>query len=444
MPEIKNSSSIEEVLKYIVDSYGAEIYQDKQRLSNLIADLYTGEERLKRLYRRMIMEDSVSQQLYSISLKPIQERENFYNQLLFQFQEANFLEESFARQSLEVFVRGLHLLLKEPVSTNATEEDGEWFDEYGVKYSADRKKLIRAPKILYGNYSVLDGTVVICDFAFEGCKNLYEITLPVGIMSIGANAFWYCENMLVISLPSSVISIGNGAFSNCENLPEILLPSSVVNIGEGGFRFCSNLREITIPSSVMIIGEYAFDGCWNLCEIKVAENNTTYSNIDGVLYTKDLKTIICYPAGKMNENFILPTEVMNIGESCFDSCINLHEITLSSSVTSIGEGAFRFCENLRKITLPLGVTNIGANAFFGCRSLCEITLPPTVMSVGETAFWHCENLLVITLSSGITGIEADSFLCCFNLQQINIPVGTFEKFKELLPGYSHLLNETDM
>ncbi len=85
MPTIKDSSSIEEVLQYIVARYGAEIYQEKQRLSNLIADLYSGEERLKRLYRRMVMEDAISQQLYSISLKPIQEREGFYNRLVYQF-----------------------------------------------------------------------------------------------------------------------------------------------------------------------------------------------------------------------------------------------------------------------------------------------------------------------------------------------------------------------
>ena len=85
MPTIKDSSSIEEVLQYIVACYGVAIYQEKQRLSNLIADLYTGEERLKRLYRRMVMEDAVSQQLYAIYLKPIQEREGFYNRLVTTF-----------------------------------------------------------------------------------------------------------------------------------------------------------------------------------------------------------------------------------------------------------------------------------------------------------------------------------------------------------------------
>ena len=477
MPTIKDSSSIEEVLQYIVACYGAEIYQEKQRLSNLIADLYTGEERLKRLYRRMVMEDAVSQQLYSISLKPIQEREGFYNSLVYQFKEANFYEEAFARQVLDVFLHGMNLLLVEPISTKTTEADGEWVDEYGVKYSADRKKLIRAPKSLCGDYRVLDGTVVICDDtfrwrdnmreitlpssvtsigdkAFSCCLHLQEITLPSSVTSIGRRAFTYCSNLREINtaesnkvyraidgvlytkdlktiirypvgkedkkfvipsgitsigdetfyqceslknitLPPSVTSIGKGAFWVCRSLETITLPPSVTSIGNNAFYNCSNLQEINIPSSVTSIGDDVFNGCWNLKEINVAESNKFYRNIDGVLYTKDLKTIICYPAGKMNRNFVIPSGVTSIGDKAFIECENLHEITLPSGVMSIGDGAFAYCSNLQEITLPSGVT-----------------------CIGDETFYECENL-----------------------HRINIPRGTLEKFKKLLPKWTDKLHE---
>ena len=268
MPTIKDSSSIEEVLQYIVACYGTEIYQEKQRLSNLIADLYTGEERLKRLFRRMVTEDAVSQQLYAISLKPIQEREGFYNRLVYQFKEANFYEEAFARQVLDVFLHGMNLLLVEPISTKATKEDGEWYDEYGVKYSADRKKLIRAPERLCG-YRVLDGTVVICDNAFCWCKNLQEITQPSSVTSIGDDAFWCCSNLREITLSSNIMSIGDAAFWGCENLLQIILPSSVTNIGATVFVGCENLREITLPSDITSIGDYIFYDCLNLQQINI-------------------------------------------------------------------------------------------------------------------------------------------------------------------------------
>ena len=196
MPTIKDSSSIEEVLQYIVACYGAAIYQEKQRLSNLIADLYTGEERLKRLYRRMVMEDTVSQQLYVISLKPIQEREGFYNRLVFQFKEANFYEEAFARQVLDVFLHGMNLLLAEPISTKATEEDGEWYDEYGVKYSADRKNIVLGCFI----YELITGYFIIAS------RKHYTVDVVVGFF---LSFFMSFLRFLSIVEPSSSRMAGN-------------------------------------------------------------------------------------------------------------------------------------------------------------------------------------------------------------------------------------------
>ena len=372
MPTIKDSSSIEEVLQYIVACYGAEIYQEKQRLSNLIADLYTGEERLKRLYRRMVMEDAVSQQLYAISLKPIQEREGFYNRLVYQFKEANFYEEAFAQQVLDVFLNGMNLSLVEPISTKATEEDGEWIDEYGVKYSADRKKLIDAQGRLSGDYRVLDGTIVICDEAFHWC--------------------W-------------------------------------------------RLQEITLPSRITSIGDDVFSGCRNLQKINVAESNKVYKAIDGVLYTKDLKMIICYPEGKKDANFVIPSGITTIKDYAFKDCKNLREIALPSNVMGIGDYAFSCCSNLLKITLPSSVTSIGKYSFEHCYNLQEITLPSSVTSIGDHAFNCCSNLLKITLSSSVTSINENAFYACRNLHRINIPRGTLEKFKKLLPEWTNELHE---
>ena len=474
MPTIKDSSSIEEVLQYIVACYGAEIYQEKQRLSNLIADLYTGEERSKRLYRRMVMEDAVSPQWYAISLKPIQEREGFYNRLVHQFKEANFYEEAFARQVLDMFLHGMNLLLVEPISTRATEEDGEWYDIYGSKYSADQKKLIYAPENLYGNYRVLDGAVVICDFAFSNCKDLCEITLPWGIMSIGNEVFDDCKNLKEINItksnkfyrtidgvlytkdlktiicypqgkkgenfviPSSVTNIGISSFRGCRNLRKITLFSSVTSIEDEAFYECENLKEINIPSSVISIGHQVFSSCRNLQRINVAESNKFYKTIDGVLYTKDLKTIICYPQGKKGENFVIPSSVTNIGINSFSGCSNLRKITLFSSVTSIEDEAFYECENLKEINIPSSVISIGNGAFSWCVNLKEITLPSSVTSIGDFAFSDCRNLKEVTLPSSVTSIGDNVF---WDLQQINIPRGTLEKFKKLLPKWTNELHE---
>ena len=362
MQTIKDTTSIVEVLRYIVASYGVEIYKEKQRLSNLIADLYTGEDRLKRLYRRMVVEDAVTQQLYAIFLKPIPEREAFYNRLVYQFKEANFYEEPFARQVLDAFLHGMNMLLVEPISTKATKEDGCWHDGYGVTYSADRKKLIRGNKELR-DYKVKEGTVVICDEAFSWCGSLREITLPL-----------------------SVTSIGNWAFGECLNLQRIEIPSSVTSIGDVAFVHCESLQSIELPSSVTSIGNYVFRCCSSLTSIKVDEGNMSYRDINGILFTKDLKRIICYPEGTRDEKYVIPSGVTSIGDEAFSDCNSLCEIEIPSGVTSIGDEAFFGCSNLRSIEIPSSVTNIGDSAFKDCKNLYKIKILSGVMSIGDGAF----------------------------------------------------------
>ena len=372
MQTIKDTTSIVEVLRYIVASYGVEIYKEKQRLSNLIADLYTGEDRLKRLYRRMVVEDAVTQQLYAIFLKPIPEREAFYNRLVYQFKEANFYEEPFARQVLDAFLHGMNMLLVEPISTKATKEDGCWHDGYGVTYSADRKKLIRGNKELR-DYKVKEGTVVICDEAFSWCGSLREITLPLSVTSIGNWAFGECLNLQRIEIPSSVTSIGDSVFCRCYRLQRIEIPSSVTSIGDVAFVHCESLQSIELPSSVTSIGNYVFCSCKNLYKIKILSG------------------------------------VMSIGDGAFSGCSNLQNIEIPSSVTSIGNNAFSSCSSLQRIEIPSGVTSIGHYAFSNCSSLQSIKIPSSVTSIGHYVFRWCPNL-----------------------QQITIPTGILEKFKNLL------------
>lgn len=178
------------------------------------------------------------------------------------------------------------------------------------------------------------------------------------------------------------------------------------------------MQEINIPSSVTSIGDGAFWGCSNLQEINVAESNEFYRAIEGVLYTKDLKAIICYPVGKKDANFVILSGVTSIGNNAFYNCNKLREITIPSSVTSIVNEAFRSCWNLQEITLPSSITSIGDFAFLDCDYLQEITLPSSVTSIGANVFVWCENL-----------------------KRINIPTGTLEKFKKLLPGWTHELHE---
>ena len=102
-------------------------------------------------------------------------------------------------------------------NTEVTDEDLENAveDEFGVKYSKDWKRLLKAPESLSGKY-----------------------TIRKGVKVIGNSAFWLCSSLTNINIPNSVTTIGEGAFARCKSLTSINIPNSVTTIGEGAFDGC--------------------------------------------------------------------------------------------------------------------------------------------------------------------------------------------------------------
>mgnify|MGYP005965192129 CR=1 FL=1 len=224
-------------------------------------------------------------------------------------------------------------VMNEDLSTETTKEElNEAFvDEWGVKYSKDGRKLLKAPGELSGAYSVKVGTRIICDSAFSFCRSLSEIVIPSSVTSIGKGAFFRCHSLSEIVIPSSVTRIGDGEFYGCVSLSEIVIPSSVTSIGGSAFSRCYSLSEIVIPSSVTSICDSAFSYCRSLSEI------------------------------------VIPSSVTSIGKGAFSRCVSLSEIVIPSSVTSIGDSAFSYCYSLSEIVIPSSVTSIGDSAFYRCK-----------------------------------------------------------------------------
>ena len=309
-------------------------------------------------------------------------------------------------------------VMDKDLSTKRTEEELKeaLVDEWGVKYSKDGRKLLKAPGELSGAYSVKEGTRIICDRAFWYCDSLSEIVIPSSVASIGDSAFLGCRSLSEIVIPSSVTSIGDWAFSVCRSLSEIVIPSSVTSIGDRAFNGCFSLKYISIPKSIICLNGNPFAG-WD-GKLECLSPNFVYE--DDVLFNKDKSRIISFRNQNI-ESYVIPSSVTSIGEGTFSVCRSLSEIVIPSSVTSIGDFAFSFCLSLSEIVIPSSVTSIGKGAFFRCHSLSEIVIPSSVASIGDRAFSFCDSLSEIVIPSSVTSIGDIAFSGCDSLSEIVIP-----------------------
>ncbi len=129
-----------------------------------------------------------------------------------------------------------------------SDEDLEnaWIDEFGVKYSQDRKRLLKFTSKC-NNYKIPWGTKIICNSAFSWCDTLQSVIIPDTVTCVGRNAFSRCRFLREIVIPNSVIFIGAFAFTFCDSLRQVTMPNSVTSIGAKIFYSCSCLRKIIIP-----------------------------------------------------------------------------------------------------------------------------------------------------------------------------------------------------
>ncbi|MBR5644749.1 MAG: leucine-rich repeat domain-containing protein [Salinivirgaceae bacterium] len=343
-------------------------------------------------------------------------------------------------------------------------------------------------------------------YAFNGCRAT-TITIPESVISIGEAAFLDCNCLNSITIPESITSISGRMFSNCA-LTSINIPNNISVIDMEAFWGCTHLTSVTIGSGVETIGTDAFKNCpietltynsniagtkldglttletvnigdavttisngafrnsTGLTAINVSADNDNFCSIDGVVFSKDQKTLIRCPAGKSG-SYTIPDGVTTIGKYAFYGCKSLTSVTIPNSVTSIGsfafyncglgsiiipesvesiaDNAFGSCLKLKSITIPGsvksvgnsafsmcvlesvifedGVASIGSSAFSNCKKLKSVTIPNSVTSIGENAFYECNKLESVTLPNNITSIKYATFSGCSSLPAINIPEG---------------------
>ena len=240
----------------------------------------------------------------------------------------------------------------------------------------------------------------IGSYAFDGCMSL-NISIPDGVTYIGEYAFRMCDIRGELLIPASVEQIGNAAFSNNAGITNIVFAagSRLHTISENAFANCYDLNQVQLPAGLQSLAFNAFSGCTALENVHVDAANAVYASVDGVVYTKDMKTLLIYAPGRNKESFVVPNGVTKIGEYAFANCVYLKNVQLPEGVTEIGKHAFSRSKSLQSVQLPQSLVTIGSYAFYNDAALNSIRIPAAVQSIGLSAFWNCTSLREIYIDS---------------------------------------------
>lgn len=306
-----------------------------------------------------------------------------------------------------------------------------------------------------------DAITRISDSAFFRCQSLRAINFPESMENIGESAFWGCVALERIALPKTCY-IQNYSFAWCESLKEIefneqwlypkecfmhckslkkvVLPKTTGRLDPGVFKGCSNLesvvlneglesfygndfddcaiRELRIPKSVIAV--YGKPHCESFKSFYVDPENERLCSVDGVLYTKDMKTLELCPKGYEGE-FNVPDGVECIASHAFYSCFHITKVVVPDSVWDIGWDSFSWCKNLQTIVIGNGVEEIDEGAFEYCEKLETVVFGNGLKRIKKHAFHNCKALTKVNLPDGITNYNVTLFEGCSNLSELTMP-----------------------
>lgn len=272
------------------------------------------------------------------------------------------------------------------------------------------------------NINIPSSITKIDRYAFNGCsqlKNVYITDISawcnIEFDSNYANPLIYAQNLYLndelvtdLIIPNNVTLIKNYAFTGCVNISNITIPTSVINIGMNAFSKCRSLtiycEAKSAPNSWNITWkDSTCQVVWNCSENEIATDGYIYKISNRIRYAlKNGNAKVVQQSLKLSSSIDIPQSIYHNGTSY--------------NVTEIIDSAFDECTKLTNVNIPNGITHIGEDAFEGCSNLTSITISDSVTSIGNSAFKNCSSLEYVNIGNGIANIGFNAFYACNKLK----------------------------
>lgn len=197
----------------------------------------------------------------------------------------------------------------------------------------------------------------------------------------------------------------------------IVVEEGIKDIPGSVFCYADKCVSVTIPASVTKINALAFTDMGSLKEIKLAESNPNYKIVDGVLFSKDGKTLVYFPNNLGVTEYAVPETVETIEKDAFYTNVCIKKVTIPDSVTFLGNSIFTYSD-VESVILGNGITEISESCLSGT-DIKSFVVPNSVKTINNASFWDCYYLETFVIGSGVETIEKNVVAYTDNLAVVH-------------------------
>lgn len=303
--------------------------------------------------------------------------------------------------------------------------------------------------------------------AYPQSKDDKEYHIPETVNKIYRNAFYFNEYIEKLYIPGSVYDL-SGFILGCTSLQsvevsqdnpnfaveddmlfnkektillcdlgiywrknvglEYKVPESVVCIDENA-NFPQAITRVRIHKNVQSLNAANFLMCnmdfsSGFEAIEVDSKNTKYASVDGVLFDKRIKTLLCYPPFKKALSYKLPETVETISDYGIVNAYYLELLDLSNITKIKGTSlfslyslkAFSINKNNTELAVKDGVLyNKDFTILYrypAGKECEEYVLPKSIIIIQSLAFYECDNLIRLVIPNENVIMDDLAISCC--------------------------------